>query len=70
MHLEYVRPLRDNNRLLTALLNRSVSPSLPGVSRVPSDHLASSTRHPSGHQRVAIFYPTHPLRLEKNATKF
>ena len=38
---------------LTALLNlveRSASPSLPGVSRVPSDHLAGSIRHPSGHQ--------------------
>ena len=38
---------------LTALLNlveRSVPPSLPGVSRVPSDHLAGSIRHPSGHQ--------------------
>ena len=27
-----------------------MSPSLPGVLRVPSDHLAGSTRHPSGHQ--------------------
>ena len=29
-----------------------MSPSLRGVSRVPSDHLAGSTRHSSGHQRV------------------
>ena len=59
--LEYVRSLltptgqwnHDNNKLLTALLSlveRSVSPSLPGVSRVPSDPLAGITRNPSGHQ--------------------